>query len=126
MGRKGPRAILFVCSACENNQLISHKIEAKTSEEALELFEKEYSVKVQSIHGPFHEKRVGVLDSTKNIKFNGQSKTAVYNGWIVNALFLKDPENCAYLLFDKRVDDKKMPKPTGTFIVKIDDLRNIK
>ena len=123
MSRRGARQIVFVCSSIIDQKLVSHTIEATTTEEAVEIFLKEYQVKAQVVHGPFYRKKQGVLDNTRSIKFTGQSKTAIYNDWLVNALILKDPENCAYLLFDKRVDDKKVPKPVGTFIVKLDDLR---
>lgn len=123
MSRKGPRPIVFVCSAVLDTKLVSHTITAALSTEAASLFETTYKVKPESIHGPFYHKRIGVLDNTRNIQFNGQSEVTTYNGWIVNALHLKDPENCAYLLFNHRADNKKMPKPIGTFIVKLDDLR---
>lgn len=123
MSRRGPRQIVYVCSGIANNKLVSHTVEAVSTTEAVSLFEVEYNAKAQSVHGPFYPKRIGVLDNTRNIQFSGQSEIATYNGWIVNALHLKDPENCAYLLFDRRADNKKMPKPIGTFIVKLDDLR---
>ena len=42
---------------------------------------------------------------------------------IVNAMFLKEPESHAFLVFIKRIDDKKIPFPKGTIVVPISDLR---
>lgn len=126
MGKKGPRQTVYVCSALSENKIISKLLEADNSEEAMKSFELENGVKAQIIHGPFFMKRAGVLDNTREIKFTGSSKRGIYKEWIVNALLLKEPENNAYLLFDKRVDGKKMPKPTGTFVVHVDELRNLK
>lgn len=126
MGKKGPRPTVYVCIAVLENKIISRMIESANSEDAMKNFEIENEIKAQIVHGPFFMKRVGVLDNTREIKFTGTSKRGIYKDWIVNALFLKDPENSAYLLFDKRVDGRKMPKPTGTFVVHIDELRNLK
>lgn len=121
--RRGPRQIVFVCSSAKDSQVISKIVQAETSEDALKLFEDEFQIKAQIVQGPFYKKKVGVLNTTRNVQFANKSKKAIYNDWIVNALLLKEPENSAFLLFEKRVDGKQMSKPKGTFIVKIDDLR---
>lgn len=126
MGKKGPRTTVYVCCALSENKIISKTVEADNSEEAMNTFEIDNGVKAQIIHGPFFQKRAGVLDNTREIKFTGTSKRGIYKDWIVNALLLKDPVNSAYLLFDKRVDGRKMPKPTGTFVIQVDELRNLK
>lgn len=123
MSKRGARQIVYVCSSIADDRLISHTIEACSSTDAISLFETKYNVKAQAVHGPFYQKKIGVLNNTQNVQFSGQSEIVTYNGWIVNALHLKDPENCAYLLFDHRIDNKKTPKPTGAFIINLDDLR---
>lgn len=126
MGKKGPRPTVYFCASAVDNKIISKMIEADNSEIAIKTFEVETGIKVQVIHGPCFMKRAGILDNTRDIKFAGSSKRCIYKDWVVNALLLKNPENSAYLLFDKRVDEKKMPKPTGTFVVHLDELRNLK
>jgi len=75
--------------------------------------------------GPFFKKRAQVLENTRSLKFTNQNKKAIYNEWYVNAFMLKEPENQAYLVFIRRVDDKKLPPPKGTITVPISDLRFI-
>jgi len=41
----------------------------------------------------------------------------------VNAIFLQEPENYAYLIFIKRTDDKTIPRPKGAITVPISELR---
>lgn len=79
----------------------------------------------KEILGPFYKKRAQVIENTRSLKFSNQTKKAVYNDWMVNAFLLKEPENQAYLVFIKRVDDKKLPIPKGTITVPISDLRFI-
>lgn len=126
MGKKGPRQTVYVCCSVIDGKLISKMIESDNSEDAMLVFFKDNNVKAQVVHGPFFIKRAGVMDNTREVVFSGSSKRAIYKEWHVNALLLKDPENSAYLLFDRRVDGKKIPKPTGTFVVHVDELRNLK
>jgi hypothetical protein len=119
------RLSIFVCSSFNANQLISHTVEASSMDDAASIFAEKYRVKAQSIHGPFRHKKIKAdsIDNAINMQFAGQTKTAIYNGWLVSALLLKMPENSAYLLFDRRVDGKKLSKPTRNVIVKLDDLQ---
>lgn len=126
MGKKGPRPTEFVCCGLSNNRINSKSIEAKTAEEAISLFEKEFGFKPENIHGPYYRQRAGILDNTREIEFSNEKKKAIYRDWDVIACLLKHPANCAYLLFDKRVDGKKVPKPVGTFIVKLEELKDLK
>jgi len=123
MSRRGPKPTYYVCNGLIGDNLISKQIEAATSEDANKIYEKIFGIKPQTLFGPFFKKRVNAIDNIKAIKFSNRSFRALYNGWEVVAIELKDPKNSAYLLFDKRIDSKKMSKPTGTFIVNIDELR---
>jgi hypothetical protein len=75
--------------------------------------------------GPFYKKRAQVLESTRVLKFTNQTKRAQYNDWLVNAFILKEPVDQAYLVFIKRLDDKKLPTPKGTITVPVSELRFI-
>ena len=124
MNKKGARQIVFVCSAISpNGDLLSKIIPASTIEEASNLFFEQQNISAKEVLGPFYKKRVGVLENTRVIKFSNETKKAIYNDWLVNAMLLKFPENQAYLIFIKRVDDKKVPPPKGTIIVPISELR---
>lgn len=100
-------------------------IPASSPEEASSLFVEHYSVSPKEILGPFYKKRAQVIENTRTLKFSNQTKKAIYNDWMVNAFLLKEPENQAYLVFIKRIDDKKLPIPKGTITVPISDLRFI-
>lgn len=125
------RQIVFVCSAIQNNlNLISEIIPAASSQEASKLFEDKFFIKPKNILGPFIKKKVPQIEVNTPIKFDGLPKQAIYNGWLVNAFLLKAPENTAFLIFLKPVDDDKTPlskttPPKGTTIVPIIDLRFI-
>lgn len=126
MGKKGPRQIEFVCCALVDGRSVSKSIEVDSSEEAICLFQKEFNVEPENIHGPYYRKRAGVLDNSREIEFSGERIKAIYRDWVVIASILKHPKNSAYLLFDKRVDGKKAPKPSGTFIIKMEEIKEIK
>jgi len=126
MTKHGPRPVFFVCIALEeNNQINSKEIKATSQDEASSLFFEKTGLKVEIIHGPFRHKRAQVMKNTRVLKFANEQKRAIYNDWEVNACFLKEPENHAYLLFLKRIDGKIQPQPQGIIVVPISDLRLI-
>lgn len=126
MSKRGPRPVVFVCIGSDPEKLddfTSRVIQAVSQNEAATFFFEQTGVKAKTIHGPFRPKRAQVIENTRTLKFTDQSRKAVYNDWEVNALFLKEPENHAYLIFLKRVDDRKVPAPKGTIVVPVSDLR---
>lgn len=124
MNRKGARQIVFVCVALSpQNELVMKTIIAPTPHEASALFTEQYHIAAKEVAGPFYKKRAQVVEVTRTLKFSEQTKRGEYNGWVVDAMLLKEPENQAYLLFIKRLDNKKQPAPKGTVIVPISDLR---
>jgi len=120
------RKVVFVCCGIVEEKSVSNTIEASSSEEALQKFEETNKVKAESCHGPFVTKKVIQKEKYTSVAFSGENKNAIYDDWYVKALFTNEPHNCAYLLFDKRVDGKQAQKPQGTFIVKRDYLKEIK
>jgi len=126
MSRKGPRQIVFVCASITNcGDLITKIVSADTQAEATKIFTDQFTVAPKEVLGPFFKKRAQVLEITRSLKFTNQTRKAIYDDWVVNAFILKEPENQAYLVFIKRVDDKKLPTPKGTITVPISDLRFI-
>jgi len=125
MMSRAPRKFVFVCCGLSDGKIVSSTVEALTSTEALSLFEVQEKIQGTVAHGPFSRKKVIIKEENQAVIFNGESCNAIYNDWIVKALFTSEPKNCAYLLFDKRVDGKKAVKPAGTFIVKRDYLKDI-
>jgi hypothetical protein len=124
MSRRYPRPIYFVCCAATlDGNLVAKTIQAPQVAEAIEIFKKEFCISPQQSFGPFYKKRTQILEKTRELKFTNQIKRAEYNGWLVNAFFLKIPEDHAYLVFIKRIDDKKLPIPQGTITVPISELR---
>lgn len=124
MNKRGPRPVVFVCIAADSDKpYTSMVIQATSQAEAASFFLEQTGLKAQTIHGPFRPKRAQVIENTRTLKFTDQARKAVYNDWEVNALILKEPENHAYLIFLRRVDDKKTPAPKGTIVVPISDLR---
>jgi len=124
--RSGPRPVVFVCAAIsEQGNLLTKVIAASSQDEAGKIFSEHYGVSAQEVLGPFFKKRHQVLEVTRELKFTNQSKKAVYNGWLVNAFLLKEPENQAYLVFIKREDGKPLPIPKGNITVPLSDLRFI-
>lgn len=126
MTRRGPRPVVFVCVGLDPNKPsdpVSKQITAVSQSEAANLFFEQTKVKAKTIHGPYRPKRAQVLENTRTLKFAEQSRKAIYNDWEVTAFYLKEPENHAYLLFIKRVDGVNQPRPLGTIIVPISDLR---
>lgn len=124
MSRKGPRQVIFVCvTISPSGELITKIISAATPAEAAQLFTNECFLSPKEVLGPFFKKRAQVLENTVVLKFTNQTKKAIYDDWIVNAFILQEPANQAYLVFIKRVDDKKVPTPKGIITVPISDLR---
>lgn len=125
MVRKGPRQTVYVCAAILDGELVTEIIPAGAQSEASEKFNEKFSLTPLSVLGPFFKKRAQVLENTRTLQFTNQTKKAIYNDWVVNAFLLKEPVDQAYLVFIKRVDDKKLPTPKGTITVPISDLRFI-
>lgn len=126
MGKRGPRPVVYVCVGIDPNKPndpVSKEIKAASHNEAASLFLEMMKFKANNIHGPYRPKRAQVMENTRNLRFADQSKKAIYNDWEVTAFWLKEPENHAYLIFHKRVDDQKQPKPQGTIVVPVSDLR---
>lgn len=123
--RKGPRQTVFVCAAVSEGQLVTDVVVANSTAEATQRFSEKHAFSPESIHGPFFKKRAQVLENTVTLQFTNQTKKAVYNDWMVNAFILKEPADQAYLVFIKRMDDKKLPLPKGTITVPVSDLRFI-
>jgi hypothetical protein len=125
MRKRGPRPVVFVCVGIdrEKDDVISKQITAASQTEAASLFLEQTKIKAKNIHGPYRPKRQQVMTNTLTMKFADRSRKAVYNNWEVTAFDLKEPENHAFLVFIKRVDDQKQPKPQGTIIVPLSDLR---
>jgi hypothetical protein len=118
------RSIYFVLSAAIDGVLASKTIEADLLSDAIELFEKEFSVKPQQTFGPFYKKRTRVpMKATKISLSKNSVKEAEYNGWQVNAFLLDDPKDHAYLVFIRRLDNSNTQKPSGHFTVPISELR---
>lgn len=121
--KKGARETVYVCSAIINNTLTNKVQPAASPNEAADLFFNEHQVRPQEVLGPFYKKRTQVLETNRSIKLTGKSAKAIYNEWNVNAFFLEDPEDYAYLVFLKRTDNKKVPTPKGVITVPISNLR---
>jgi hypothetical protein len=123
-GRKGSRQTVFVCVGISmNDELVTRVIAAESPKEATDIFLEQVSLTAKEVLGPFYKKKAQVIENTRVLKFSNQTKRAVYNDWLVDAFLLQEPENQAYLVFIKRVDDKKLPPPKGTVTVPITDLR---
>lgn len=126
MSRRGSRPTVFVCASVSNaGELITKVITAPCTNDASQAFLELFGHLPKEVMGPFYKKRTQIIETTRVLKFSNQTKKAIYNDWLVNAFLLKEPENQAYLVFIKRVDDKKMPIPKGTITVPVSDLRFI-
>jgi hypothetical protein len=126
MTKRGPRPVVFVCVAVNPEKPedpVSIQIQATSQGEAASLFFEKTKLKAKNIHGPYRPKRAQVMENTRTLKFTNEQKRAIYDGWEVNAMILKEPENQAYLFFLKRVDGKKQQQPQGTIVVPVSDLR---
>lgn len=125
MSRKGARQIVFVCAGLSvSGDLITKIIPAESQDDASKTFTNEFAVQPKEIMGPFYKKKTRVLENTRVLKFSNQFKQAVFNECVVNAFLLKEPENHAYLVFIKRMDNNKsLPLPKGTHVVPISELR---
>lgn len=126
MARRGPQQIIFICIGISDvGELLSKEIAAASQADAASLFLKESGVHAKNIHGPFYKKRTQVLETTRSLKFTNVVKKAEYNGWLVNAIMLSEPANQAYLIFLSKNDGTNAPKPKGTIVVPISNLRII-
>jgi hypothetical protein len=126
MTRRGARQVYFVCaSVSPNGELLTQVVPASSPGDASRMYEQKHHHVPRQIMGPFYKKRAQVLESTRVLKFTNETKKAQYNDWLVNAFILKEPADQAYLVFIKRLDDKKLPTPKGTITVPVSELRFI-
>ncbi len=120
---KQKKLTYFIGSAIQGSKVIQREIEAFNFIEAQLSFTKEVGVKPSILSGPFFKKRGCNQEHYTNLRFAGPSKKAIYDDWHVIAQLLLEPENTAYLFFDKRVDGKNIPRPSGHFVVDLQCLR---
>ena len=126
MSRRGSRPIIFICgSLSTTGDLIMESVNASVQADAISLFKDKYGFAPKTILGPFYQKRKQILENTINLKFTNDIRKAEYDGWIVNAVRLVEPDNHAYLIFSNRIDNKKMTLPKGTVVVPYSNLRII-
>lgn len=126
MNKRGPRPVCYVCVAADPtnpDDPVVRKITATSQDEAASFFFENTGLKVKTICGPFRPKREQIPENTRQLKFANEQKRAFYNDWEVNACYLKEPENHAYLLFLKRIDGKQQQQPKGPIVVPVSDLR---
>ena len=126
MNKRGPRPVVYVCVGVDLEKPedpVVKQITATSQGEAASFFFEKTGTKAKTICGPYRPKREQVIENTRTLKFTNEQKRAIYNDWEVNACFLKEPENHAYILFLKRVDGKQQPQPKGTIVVPVSDLR---
>ena len=124
---KYSREIFFVCSAIlDNGELVTKSIQSNTLLEASSIFNKEYFKDPKIILGPFVKLKQANIEPVRSLQFtNNKFRKAEYDGWLVNAFSLVEPNDSAYLIFIKRLDDKKIAMPKGTIIKPLSDLKFI-
>jgi hypothetical protein len=122
MSREGPRPIFFFCAAIVDQDIVAEMVLGNTPAEASEAFEKQFGVPPKKILGPALKKRKQVIETSRQLTFTNQNQKAIHDGWLVNAFILKDPADHAYLVYLKRIDDKKMSPPKGVITVPVSDL----
>ncbi len=125
MSKTGARQTFFVCIGMDysKGEFVSKIVPADSPKEATSLFSEEMQLDAKEVLGPFFKKRTQVVETTRVLKFTNQSKKAVYNDWFVTAFILQEPENHAYLVFNKRIDEKKITAPQGAITVPLSELR---
>lgn len=123
---RGPRPTFYVCIGIDpdnHGEFISKQIQATSQAEAASLFLDLTKTKAKKIHGPYRLKRAQVLETTRELKFAQKTCKAIYDNWHVTAMYLKEPENHAYLVLHERIDGQKVPQPKGAIVVPVSDLR---
>ena len=113
---RGPRPVIFVCIASKDNKIISKVIKAASEKEAASFFTELTGSIAEIIHGPFRPKRMAI-DNNRELKFSSKSIRAKYNDWEVNAMFLNEPKDHAFLIFIKRIDGKSSPAPKVNVVI---------
>jgi hypothetical protein len=123
------RQRVYVCCGFAGDKIINQTINAASKKEAALFYINQFKIEPKDIFGPFvlvkePEEHIDKNDD-KKIKFSGKMQKAVYNDWIVNAIFLIDPKDYAYLVYISREDGKKEVQPKGINIIPISNLRFI-
>jgi hypothetical protein len=124
MFRRNKRRSVFVCLGLKDGKLLSEEISEFSKLVASAQFFQHHGIRAEIIYGPFRQRRTKrVPDNNRTIRFTDQVKKAEYQGWLVNASILSEPEGHAFLLFLSRLDGKKQLVPKGSVIVPIEDLK---
>lgn len=116
--RRAKRSIFFVSSAIVKEKLVSELLEAEDRKTAEQKFEEKFQTSPTFLFGPFFKKRIfqPLLPNTDLI-LSGETKKAIFNGWFVSANILKNPPNSAFLIFESRLDGKKMSRPQNRVVL---------
>lgn len=108
-----------------------------TEESAMEIFAEDHGVDATMVHGPFferkgeQEKRVSRKRDTiripvSELRFSGEQRKAIYNGWIGWANLLSDRDDVVYFLASEEVDPdsdnkkKVTPSPKNVLVSAIE------
>ena len=105
-----------MCIAAKDSKIVSKVIKATSEKEAASFFTEITELTAEIIHGPFRPKRMAV-DNNRELKFSSKSMKAKYNDWEVNAMYLNEPKDHAFLIFVKRLDGKSSPAPKGNVVI---------
>ncbi len=114
--KKGPRQVVFVCSAVKNGVLVSSVISSESLDDARDLFKALNEVNAESVTGPFYKKKMGILDAQIQLRFTEKTVSGLYNNWYVRGFELEKPNDCSYVLFVDQKAGKKMPRPAPTIV----------
>jgi hypothetical protein len=127
--RRKQRPIYFICSVIKDGKLMSFPIEAETEQIASTIFQQQIGIVPEIILGSFYKKqRPKEIKQIKkepklkpppkisrykyNIKLNTfDTNHGTYDGWNITYIPLQEDPDRAYVLFNKRVDNIKTPKP---------------
>lgn len=119
------KEFIFVCISNSSDGIgfVSKEVRAVSRGDASVKFLEQTKLNSKTIYGPFRRRFQKEVKNKQNLQFSSISKRTIYNDWEVNALFLKEPEDHAYLVFIKRVDGKNASIPKGNVIVPISELQ---
>lgn len=120
------RKSFFVCSGNKDNLSYVDEFQVDSVKEAEKAFFNAFQIFPDKILGPFLKKKVEYEKIDKRtVVFSSKKVKAEYNGWLVNALYLKEPEDHAMLVFISKLDESNAKKPKLT-IIPIEHIREIK
>lgn len=116
---KNKRDRLFVLAGY-TNKICFEEICCWKLEDALKLFIDKHGIEPHYVAGPF--RRARVIKKINKLSLSSSMKEGTYMGWKVKYVPLKDPADCAMIIFISKLNNNALKRPSKPIVIHIKEI----